>query len=191
MITVKNAEEATQIAKRYLSEATTGLPYFISGAKREGEDWIVIVRPIASDTTVKINSVTGEAMNIQAKVLEYVKNAEKYLVNANEMLAKKDYNKSGEMLWGSTAELIKALGMVYGKNLPNHRLLIDFIKKAAILLRDDELRRLVVERAQALHANFYENFIEVEDFPAYYNDVHKAYKRLYEVIEKEIKARGW
>jgi Archaeal PaREP1/PaREP8 family. len=123
-------------------------------------------------------------------VFEYVKNAEKYLVNASEMLAKKDYNKSGEMLWGSIAELIKALGMVYGKNLPKHRLLIDFIKKMAISLRDDELRRLVVERAQALHANFYENFIEVEDFPAYYNDAHKAYKRLYEVIEKEIKARG-
>jgi Archaeal PaREP1/PaREP8 family. len=68
-------------------------------------------------------------MNIQARVFEYVKNAEKYLVNASEMLAKKDYNKSGEMLWGSIAELIKALGMVYGKNLPKHRLLIDFIKK--------------------------------------------------------------
>lgn len=130
-------------------------------------------------------------MNIQARVFEYVKNAEKYLANADELLAKKDYTKTGEMLWGAIAELIKALGMIYEKNLPKHGILIDFIKKVAISLCDDELRRLVVERAQALHANFYEDFIEVEDFPAYYNDAHKAYKRLYEVIEKEIKSRGW
>jgi hypothetical protein len=60
MITVKNAEEATQIAKRYLSEATAGLPYFIVGAKREGEYWIITARTIALDMMVKINSVTGE-----------------------------------------------------------------------------------------------------------------------------------
>jgi Archaeal PaREP1/PaREP8 family. len=124
-------------------------------------------------------------MNIQARVFEYVKNAEKYLVNASEMLAKKDYNKSGEMLWGSIAELIKALGMVHGKDLLTHRIRIDFIKELAISLQDDELRRLVVERMRALRANFYWNFIEVEDFPAYYHDACKAYKRLYEVIEKD------
>lgn len=130
-------------------------------------------------------------MNIQARVFEYVKNAEKYLANADELLAKKEYAKTGEMLWGAIAELIKALGMIYEKNLPGHGILIEFIKRVANSLRDEELRRLVVERAQALHANFYENFIEVEDFPAYYNDAHKAYKKLYGVLEKEIKACGW
>ena len=130
-------------------------------------------------------------MSIQARVFEYVKNAEKCLANADELLAKRDYAKTGEMLWGAIAELIKALGMIYEKNLPKHGLLIDFIKKVSISLRDEELRRLVVERAQALHANFYENFIEVEDFPAYYSDAYKAYEKLYGVIEKEIKARGW
>ncbi len=119
-----------------------------------------------------------------------VKNAEKYLANADALLAKKDYANAGEMLWGAIAELIKALGMICEKNLPKHGILIDFIKKVAISLRDEELRRLVVERAQALHANFYEKFIEAEDFPAYYNDARKAYKKLCEVLEKEIKAVG-
>lgn len=59
MPAVKNAEEATQIAKRYLSE-TTELPYIITGSKREREYWIVTARTFGLEMTVKINSGTGE-----------------------------------------------------------------------------------------------------------------------------------
>lgn len=59
MATVKNAEEATQIAKRYLSE-TTELPYIITGAKREDGYWIVTARTFGLEMKVKINSATGE-----------------------------------------------------------------------------------------------------------------------------------
>jgi hypothetical protein len=58
MIKVKNAEEATQIAKRYFTEACE-LYYDITGAKREGEYWIVTAHTLGLDMMVKINSGTG------------------------------------------------------------------------------------------------------------------------------------
>ena len=63
---MKNAEGATQIAKRYLSEVTT-LPYIITGAKMEGGYWIVTARTIGLEMTVKINSDTGEVDEYSSK----------------------------------------------------------------------------------------------------------------------------
>lgn len=106
------------------------------------------------------------------------------------MISENEYSKAGEMLWGSIATLLKAIGIMYDKPIRNHRKLIEIAKFIALVDNNEELRKGIVEYAQALHANYYEDFIDIDDFPKYQIEVVKAYDKLFQLIihsPKEIK----
>lgn len=105
-----------------------------------------------------------------------------YLENAEKMISEKEYSKAGEMLWGAIATLLKAIGIMYSKPIRNHRELIEIAKYIALVENDEELRKAIVQYAQALHANYYEEFIDMDEFPKYQIEVMKAYDKLFQLI---------
>ena len=116
------------------------------------------------------------------KITNYLSLSNLYLKNADGMIKKKEYSKAGEMLWGGIAELLKAIGIVYGRPISKHKELIKIAKYISLMENDDNLRDAIVRYAHSLHANYYENFIEPEEFGEYYAIVVKAHSRLLEII---------
>lgn len=96
------------------------------------------------------------------------------------MIRKKEYTKAGEMLWGAIAELLKTIGIMYGKPVKNHKELIGIAKE--ISLENEELRKAIIHYAQGLHANYYEEFIDIDVFPEYWRESLKAYEKLFKII---------
>ncbi len=81
---------------------------------------------------------------------------EKYLSEAEEFLAKKDYVQASEKAWGAASQIVKALAAKEGEELRSHASLWEYVDRLAEKLRDVELRRLW-RTASVLHQNFYEN----------------------------------
>ncbi len=79
--------------------------------------------------------------------------AEKFLREAEELLAKGDYVQACEKAWGAAAQIVKAAAAKKGKELKSHGELWRFVSEIAG--EDRELRRLW-SRANSLHQNFYE-----------------------------------
>lgn len=86
------------------------------------------------------------------------------------------------MLWGAIATLIKAIGTMYGKPVRTHGELIKAAKEIAELMQDQELKKAIVKDASALHSNYYEDFIDIDDFPEYWYTVTEAYSKLMEFL---------
>jgi len=116
------------------------------------------------------------------KIHKYISLSKLYLKNANEMIKKEEFSKSGEMLWGAISTLLKAIGMKYNKPIKNHKSLIQVAKYISLAEGDKELKDSIVIHAQALHANYYEGFIDKEEFPYYYEKMITAYGKLYNLI---------
>jgi len=68
-------------------------------------------------------------MSIDYRV--YLKTRDQYLVNAEKLLAKREYRKAFELLWGAIAQSIKALVAKRGYRLGTHRQIIDFMREVA------------------------------------------------------------
>ena len=79
----------------------------------------------------------------------------KYLMEAEEFLAKGDSIQASEKLWGATAEIVKAIAAKRGVELRSHRDLWEFVDKLADELKDPDIVKLF-SVANALHQNFYE-----------------------------------
>jgi len=126
------------------------------------------------------------------KVEEYVSSSQSYLNEADGMLKKQDYSKAGEMLWGAVAALIKRLEIMRGKPVKSgHYELIKAAKEIAELMQDEKLRKTIVKDASALHANYYEDFIDIDEFPEYWNTVTEAYSKLMEFLFANYTTGGY
>ena len=66
--------------------------------------------------------------------------AEKFLREAEELLAKGDYVQASEKAWGAAAQMVKAAAAKKGKELKSHGDLWRFVLEVAG--ENDELRRL-------------------------------------------------
>ena len=114
----------------------------------------------------------------EAKISNYVSLSQLYLQNSNKMIQKKEYSKAGEMIWGAVAIVIKAIGIRYGERTKNHKEIINLAKRIALQSQDNDLREGIVKYAGGFHANYYENFIEPEDFSIYFEKSMESYKKL-------------
>jgi uncharacterized protein (UPF0332 family) len=94
----------------------------------------------------------------EARAELHLKLCEKYIREAEELLAEKDYVKACEKAWGAAAQIVKALAAREGRKLGSHAALWKYVDELAERLGDAELRRLW-RTANALHQNFYENWM--------------------------------
>ena len=86
----------------------------------------------------------------------YKKQAEYYLRNAEKMLHLGKFAKASEFYWGATAQAVKAVAFVDGKELRMHRDIEEYADKIADERKDNTIR-IRFEYAAGLHRNFYEN----------------------------------
>jgi uncharacterized protein (UPF0332 family) len=89
---------------------------------------------------------------------KYLDLSKKYLGQAWEMLREGNYAKAGEMLWGATAEMVKALALQRGIELKSHGEIWEYIAKLSEETEDKEILKLF-HVANGLHTNFYENWM--------------------------------
>jgi HEPN domain-containing protein len=101
--------------------------------------------------------------------------AEKFLREAEELLARGDYVQASEKAWGAAAQIVKAVAAKKGKELRSHGDLWRFVSEIAG--EDRELRRLW-SRAKSLHQNFYEGWMPPEDVKYAVEDVKQFIERL-------------
>jgi hypothetical protein len=100
-------------------------------------------------------------MGSEARQDEYVRLNGKYLAEADQLLATKDYAQASEKLWGAVAEIFKAVGAKRGKSLGTRRSLGGFL---AQLDRENAGWGLLrnFNAANSLHMNFYEDWLPPE-----------------------------
>jgi len=93
--------------------------------------------------------------------MEYVRLNDKYMGEAEELLAKEDFPQASEKLWGAAAEMIKAVAAKRGLELGTHRSLGDFVVK---LHKENPDWNLIgaFHVANSLHMNYYEDWLPDE-----------------------------
>jgi len=113
----------------------------------------------------------------EAKAELHLKLCEKYLCEAEEMLARKDYTRASEKAWGAAFQMVKALAAKEGKELISHASLWEYVDEVAERLVDIELRHLW-GRANNLHQNFYESWMPPREVELSVNDVKILLEKL-------------
>lgn len=93
----------------------------------------------------------------------YLFRSDKYWSQVQEFLQAGELEKASELAWGSVAERVKALGLARtAKLLRSHSQLTDYAKTVANQMQDGELREGFA-KAERLHANFYESFLDSDE----------------------------
>jgi uncharacterized protein (UPF0332 family) len=108
--------------------------------------------------------------------------AEKFLREAEELLARGDYVQASEKAWGAAAQMVKAVAVKKGKELKSHGDLWRFVLEVAG--ENDELRRLW-HVANTLHQNFYEGWIPPEGVRRAVEDVKQFINMMKKLLDEE------
>jgi HEPN domain-containing protein len=108
--------------------------------------------------------------------------AEKFLREAEELLARGDYLQASEKAWGAAAQMVKAVAAKKGKELRSHGDLWRFVLEVAG--ENDELRRFWYA-ANALHQNFYEGWIPPEGVRRAVEDVKQFINMMKKLLDEE------
>lgn len=116
------------------------------------------------------------------KVEVYTKLSEKYLRDAEDLLAKGEYIQASEKLWGSAALIVKAVAARKGIAILSHGDLFSFVRKLGEEENKPELRRLF-SVANTLHQNFYENWLNEDVVKEYAEDIKQLITELKKLIK--------
>ena len=101
------------------------------------------------------------------------------LAEADRYLRRRNNIQSSEKGWGAAAQSLKAIAMERGWNHQSHNLIVDIAMQVADEHGNPSLISLF-GTAQALHVNFYENWLPSDVIEIYLNDV----KRLLPELER-------
>jgi len=96
----------------------------------------------------------------------------RYLEHAEALLARGDLPQASEKYWGSVAQATKALAAERHWRHSTHRDLRRVLSRLYGTTNDREFLRLFAI-AEALHANFYENYLEGPVMEAYAEDARR------------------
>ncbi len=94
----------------------------------------------------------------EARNEEYLRLNSKYLLEAQQLLEKKDLAQASEKLWGAAAEIVEAVAAKKGVELGTHASLWAYVEQ---LDRQNPDLGLIEKFSYAgnLHTNFYENWL--------------------------------
>uniref|UniRef100_A0A7J3X5B5 HEPN domain-containing protein n=1 Tax=Thermofilum pendens TaxID=2269 RepID=A0A7J3X5B5_THEPE len=119
----------------------------------------------------------GEPLDPEARAEVHLKLSEKYMREAEELLARGDYAQASEKAWGAAAQAVKALAARRGVALRSHGELHREVMRVVEETGDDEVR-LLWHSAVSLHQNFYENWLPPEMVERGFEDVKKLVGKL-------------
>ncbi len=114
-------------------------------------------RGISVDELI-VEALNPKMLDPNEKADYYLKLHEKYLREADQLLAKEDYAQASEKLWGASAEIVKAVAASRGLDIKSHGELHEFVTKLREETQDPEIRTLWLV-ATTLHQNFYEAWL--------------------------------
>lgn len=152
---------------------------------------IVISRPVAEllrkvagdrDPELFLADLLVDKLDPPRRVELYVELSEKYMAEAEELYAKGDLLQAGEKYWGAVAALLNAVAEKRGVPHYSHR---DYAVLMNRLYGKTKDRELVVNFAMAerLHANFYHNFMDKEEFDLHREAVLKLVEKLKKILQ--------
>lgn len=98
-------------------------------------------------------------MTARPSLTEYLRLNEKYLSEAEKLLAEGDYSQASEKFWGALVDIVKAVAAKGGIELGTHRDISRFISQLAKENPSWNLTQPFMI-ASALHTNFYEDHLE-------------------------------
>ena len=124
----------------------------------------------------------NEEIDPSDKTEIYARLSEKYLRDADDLLARGDYIQASEKLWGSAALMVKAVAASRGTTISSHGELFSFVRKLGEEEKEPELRRLF-SVASTLHQNFYENWLHEDVIKEYSEDVKQLITELKKLIK--------
>ena len=124
----------------------------------------------------------NEKIDPSDKAEAYMNLSEKYLRDADDLLAKGDYIQASEKLWGSAALMVKAVAASRGSTISSHGELFSFVRRLGEEEDEPELRRLF-SVANTLHQNFYENWLHKDVIKEYSEDIKQLITELKKLIK--------
>ncbi|HID28123.1 MAG TPA: hypothetical protein EYP22_09990 [Methanosarcinales archaeon] len=107
-------------------------------------------------------SKTYSILNPEDSVEIHLELCDKYLREAEEFLEKGDQVQASEKGWGAAAQILKAMAAKEGKELRSHCELWEYASNISESLRDEEIS-ILWHSANALHTNFYENWMPLRE----------------------------
>lgn len=119
----------------------------------------------------------------QTKAELHLKLCEKYMREAEEFLAKRDFAQASEKAWGASSQMVKALAAKEGEELRSHASLWEYVDRLAEKLDDVELRHLW-RTANALHQNFYENWMPPREVELSVRDIKIFIEKLRSTVKQ-------
>ena len=121
--------------------------------------------------------ILAERLDPPHRIEVYLKLHEKYLQEAEQLYAKGDLAQAGEKYWGAVTALLNAIAERRGWEHYSHR---DYAVIIGKLYKETGDKDLVVwfSLAERLHANFYHNFMEKEEFDLHREAVLRLVERL-------------
>ncbi len=131
------------------------------------------VEELISDAVLERFGITDP----EARVELHLKLCEKYIREAEELLAKKDYVQASEKAWGAATQIVKAVAAREGRELRSHSELHREVARIAGEVGDEEVRMLW-QSAGMLHQNFYENWLPGEMVEGNIRDVKRFVEKL-------------
>jgi len=124
-----------------------------------------------------LSKTLNEPLNPETRFETHLKLSEKYLRDAEELLAKKDYVQASGKAWGAAAQIVKALAAREGREIRSHASLWEYMDELAERLGDLMLRYLW-RTANTLHQNFYENWMPAREVELAVKDVKTFVEKL-------------
>ena len=112
-----------------------------------------------------------------------------YFENALTSIQAGDAEKAGEFVWGSMAEALKAVAARKGLRLWRHQDIEDYAKNLAKELGDEEITK-AYGLASALHSNFYEAGLRIEDVRLRLDQIRDTIRKLLELATEEESSSG-
>jgi uncharacterized protein (UPF0332 family) len=128
-----------------------------------------------------LSKALNHTLDPSEKVELHLKLAEKFLREAEELLAKGDYVQASEKGWDVAAQMVKAVAAKENLELKSHASLWEYLDKLAEKFQDVELRRLWWI-ANSLHQNFYENWMTPRDVKYAVEDIKKFMEKLKKLL---------
>ena len=134
------------------------------------------------DVELFIIDLIAERLDPPRRVEVYLKLSEDHLRSAEELYGKGDLAQAGEKYWGSVTALLNAIGELRGWDHFSHRDYDVIIGKLYKEIHDKSLL-MDFRMAEALHANFYHNFMDKEEFEVHRQAVLELIGKLKDIVK--------
>ena len=112
---------------------------------------------------------------------DYQATSQAMMAQSRDELARGDLQQASEKGWGAAAQMMKAIAESRGWEHGRHRHLHQIASRLRAEVGDRDIYRLF-NTAGALHENFYENQMTVQDIAEALEDVEELLKKLEHII---------